>query len=134
MKIVEAVVNQRVFQALREMLIAQGHEIVVSEVVSADPSGTHTLRYRGNEYYRGENRLKIETIVPDAEAMPVAHSILNLSRENDSTDPTVSVSHLESVLSIGITRLGNQPLSAPRAVPEKGGRPSGGFVRHALAV
>lgn len=54
-----------------------------------------TLCHRGGVEFRGdERRLKIETIVPDADAGFLAHAILNVSHELDSLEPTVSVSHL----------------------------------------
>lgn len=46
-------------------------------------------RIRGNE-----RRLKIETIVADADAVFLAHAILNVSHELDSLELTVSVFHL----------------------------------------
>jgi nitrogen regulatory protein PII len=134
MKKVEAVINQRAFQAVRELLIAQGHEIIVSEVVSADHGGGRTLHYRGVEYHRDEERLKIETVVHDADAMPVARSILSVSSGLDSSEHTVSVSHLENVLSIGITKLENQPLLAPSPVAARARTQQAERSGHALAV
>ena len=134
MKKVEAVIDHRVFQPIRELLVANGHELVVSEIASANQTGGHTLHYRGIAYHGDESRLKLEIAVPDSEAMPVAHAILTLAHELDSTDHMVSVSHLESVLSIGITKLDNEPASAPRAVPERAQRQPAGFPRPALAV
>jgi nitrogen regulatory protein PII len=74
----------------------------VSEV-RAEHDGGRTLLYRGVAYHGYESRLKIETLVPDSDAMPVVHAILSASRALDSLDHTVAVSPVENVQSIGIT-------------------------------
>jgi nitrogen regulatory protein PII len=119
MKKIEAVINHRVFQPIRDLLVGNGHELVVSEVASADQSGGRTLRYRGVAYSGDELRLKIEIVVSDSEAIPVAHAILSLAHELDSTDHTVSLSHLESVLSIGISKLGPGPATTNAQIPPR---------------
>ena len=108
MKKIETVITERVFQTVRDLLMAQGRDLVVSEV-TADHDRGHTLNYRGVAYYGYESRLKIETVVADSEAMSVVHAILTASRGLDSTDRGVTVSHLEHVQSIGVTKLDNQP-------------------------
>ena len=134
MKKVEAVIDQRVFQPIRELLVANGHELVVSEVGSVDHNKGCTLQYRGIAYHRDESRLKLEMVVPDSEAMQVAHAILTLAHELDSTDHTVSVSHLESVLSIGISKLDTEPASTPHPLSEGARGQPAAFLRPALSV
>lgn len=119
MKKVEAVIDHRVFQPIRELLVANGHELTVSDVASAQRTGGRTLHYRGVAYHGDESRLKIEVAVSDDEAMSVAHAILTLAHELDSMDHLVSVSHLESVLSIGIAKLETQPASATPAIASR---------------
>jgi len=134
MKKVEAIVNQHAFQEVRELLLAQGHEIVVSEVLSANGAGGRSLHYRGVEYRADETRLKIETVVPDADAMRVAHSILSVSHRVGSTEDAVSISHLENVLSIGITNLETQPRAVSQSVPARTQPQPVRFSRHVLAI
>ena len=134
MKKVEAIVDHRVFQPIRELLVRNGHELVVTDVASADHTRGHMLQYRGIAYHGDESRLKLEIVVPDSEAMSVAHAILTMAHELDSTDHTVSVFHLESVLAIGISRLDTEPASTPHAVSEGAQRRPVAFLRRALSV
>jgi len=106
MKKIEAVLGVSTFDAVRELLISRGcQEIIVSEVSSAALNGGRTLRYRGVEYSSDAPRLKLETVVADEDAMPVAHAILSVSQSQDNSNSAVSVCELESVFSIGITKL-----------------------------
>ena len=54
----------------------------------------NTLSPRRSRIRGDERRLKIETIMADADAVFLADAILNVSHELDSLEPTVSVSHL----------------------------------------
>jgi nitrogen regulatory protein PII len=111
MKKLETVITERVFQTVRDLLVAEGRDVVVSEVRAYHERG-HTLNYRGIAYHGYESRLKIETVVSDSEAMSVVHAILTASRGLDSTDHGVAVSQIEHVQSIGITKLDSQRGSA----------------------
>ena len=104
MKKMETVICERVFQTVRDLLMNQGRDIVVSEV-RAEHHGGRTLNHRGIAYHGHESRLQIETIVSDSEAMSVVHAILTASRDFDSADHEVGVSRVENVQSIGITKL-----------------------------
>ena len=104
MKKIETIIRERAFQSVRDLLISEGRDIVVSEVTAEHERG-HVLIYRGTAYNGCESRLKIETVVSDAEAMPLVHEILTASRELDSTDPGTALSNVENVQSIGITKL-----------------------------
>jgi len=104
MKKIETIIRERAFQSVRDLLISEGRDIVVSEVRAEHERG-HVLIYRGTAYNGCESRLKIETVVSDAEAMPLVHEILTASRGLDSTDPGTALSNVENVQSIGITKL-----------------------------
>ncbi|HEY2485042.1 MAG TPA: P-II family nitrogen regulator, partial [Candidatus Binataceae bacterium] len=92
MKKIETVITERVFQTVRDLLMAEGRDVVVSEVRAEHDRG-HTLNHRGIAYHGYESRLRIETVVSDSEAMSVVHAILTASRGLDSTDHGVAVSH-----------------------------------------
>jgi len=95
MKKIETVISERVFQTIRDLLMSQGRDMVVSEV-RAEHDGGPTLNYRGVVAYHGyESRLKIETEVSDPEAMSVVQAILTAARGVDSTDRTVAVPHVK---------------------------------------
>jgi len=116
MKKIETIINEHAFQSVRDLLISEGRDIVVSEV-RAEHDRKHILTYRGIAYDSYESRLKIETVVSDAEAMPLVHEILTVARESDSTDAETALSNVENVQSIGITKL-----TANRAQPLPRGR------------
>ena len=65
------------------------------------------------EYTTGIDLVKLEAVVADQEAMPTAHLILGASHEHGFSDPTVSVSSLEAVFSIGISKLEEKDPSRP---------------------
>ena len=111
MKKIETIINEHAFQSVRHLLISEGRDIVVSEV-RAEHDRKHILTYRGIAYDSYESRLKIETVVSDAEAMPLVHEILTVARESDYTDAETALSNVENVQSIGITKL-----TANRAQP-----------------
>ena len=130
MKKVEAVLGVGTFDAVRELLISRGcQEIIVSEVSSATPNGGRRLHYRGVEYQSDTPRLKLETVVSDEEAMPVAHAILNASQGPDHS--AVSVCPLDGVFSIGITKLEQRPSSTKSPTLERSsvGRESTPYLR-----
>lgn len=105
MKKVEAIVTPRILDAVREVLNEYGcHEIVLSEVrISRNNSSSAAGHYRGNAYEIHLPKVKVETIVADADAMPAAQAILRASRLQSSTDPEISVCSLDEVISIGVS-------------------------------
>jgi len=114
MKKIVTVISERAFQSVRDLLMAEGRDIVVFEVRAEHDRG-HTLNYRGMAYHGYESRLKIETLVSDAEAMSVVDEILTVSRGLDSPDHKGGLSKVENVQSIGISELDHQPASAAPA-------------------
>jgi nitrogen regulatory protein PII len=122
MKKVETVINECAFQAIRDLLMAQGHDILVSEV-RAEQGGGRTLHHRGVVYNGCETRLRIETVVPDSDAMPVVQAILSATRRLDSKDHKVAVSHVETVQSIAITKLESPTGSVTPAIVKSAGAP-----------
>ena len=125
MKKVEAILTPRAFDAVRELLVTRRrYEIVVSEVSSAQSNNERSCRYRGVAYKSDAPRLKIETVVADGDAMPVAHAIFTASHNQNDPDNTVLVSPLEEVFSIGISKLEEKTSPA---------RPSPIEVNHKLA-
>ena len=123
MKKIEAVISERALQSVRDLLMAEKRDVVVSEVRAEHDRG-RTLNYRGIAYHGNEPRLKIEIVVSDAVAMSVVHEILTASRGLDSSDQRVALSQVENVKSIGITKLDHQPGSAgPVETVKKAGAP-----------
>ena len=131
MKKVETVISERAFLAVCELLMAQGHDIAVSEVREHNLGRAH---YRGIAYRSYETRLKIETVVADADAMSVVHAILTTSPGLDRADPTVDLSPLKNVLSIAIMKLENPPGSVIPEIVKNATTPLPGPSQHAPAV
>lgn len=132
MKKIETVISERAFLAVCELLMAQGHDIAVSEVREHDRGCT--LHYRRIAYRSYETRLKIETVVADADAMSVVHAILTTSPGLDPADSTVDLSPLKNVLSIAIMKLENQPGSVIPEIVKNATTPLPGPSQHAPAV
>ncbi len=104
-KKVEAIITPYILDAVREALNERGcHEIVFSEVrISRNSKSPAVGHYRGTAYELDLPKLRLEAIVPDADAMPAARAILRASRVQSSTNAKVSVCSLEQVVSIGVS-------------------------------
>ncbi|MGO9454776.1 MAG: P-II family nitrogen regulator [Candidatus Binataceae bacterium] len=114
MKTVEAILTPYRLDAVRELLLERGcQDIVVSEVRSSEGRAMH---YRGIDYTGDTPRIKVEAVVPDAEAMSTAEAILLSSPEHSAKDERVTLSALDQVVSIGISKLDrSSPVFSPLA-------------------
>ena len=98
MKKVEAILSAHCLDQVKEALLNRDcHEIVVSDV--RHPC-SRQMNYRGLSYLADAPRVKIEVIVPDADATATVDAILQ-NAAGGAQDERVSISHLESVISIG---------------------------------
>jgi nitrogen regulatory protein PII len=105
MKKIEAIITPYILDAVRGMLNRRGCEdILLSEVrISHFDSTSESGHYRGNTYDIELPKIKIEAVVADRDAMPIAQAILHVSQRESSTDAKVSVCALEQVVSIGVS-------------------------------
>jgi len=131
MKKIATIINECALEAIRDLLMAQAHDIPVSEVRN-EHSEVRSLCYRGVAHHGCEKRVKIETLVPDSDAMLVVHAILSVSRRLDSNH--VAVSHLETVQSMAITKLEGEPNSATPAIVKRAGVPFPKPSQYACAI
>jgi nitrogen regulatory protein P-II 1 len=103
-KKVEAIITPHILDAVREALNERGcHEIVLSEVRTSPINASTEGHYRLNAYEMDVPKLKIEAIVQDVEAMPVAQAILHASHVQARADSEITLSSLEEVVSIGVS-------------------------------
>jgi nitrogen regulatory protein PII len=109
MKKVEAILSSHCLDQVKEVLFHRGcREIVVSDV--RHPC-SRQMNYRGLSYLADSPRVKIEIIVPDADAMPTVDVILQ-NASGGAQDQRVSIAHVENVMSIGESvRLTDPPQS-----------------------
>jgi nitrogen regulatory protein P-II 1 len=109
MKKIEAILSPHIVEEVSDLLVARGcYDIVVSGVKSNPSNGGRPMRYRGIAYMGDIPKLKLETIVADGDAMATAHAILTASQNGNASKQTVSVSALEAVVSIGVSKLDDQ--------------------------
>jgi len=113
MKKVEAILTPYRLDAVKEMLMQHGcQQIVVSEVNGSHSPNGHLLNYQDTAYVRDLPRVRLEAVVRDTEAMSTVHEILRVSSNSSDTDEKVSVSLLEQVVFIGISKLDSSPPGA----------------------
>ena len=98
MKKVEAILSCHCLDQIKEVLFDRGcHEIVVSDV--RHPC-SRQMNYRGLSYLADAPRVKIEVIVPDADAAATVDAILQ-NVAGAAQDERVSIAHIEELISIG---------------------------------
>jgi nitrogen regulatory protein P-II 1 len=98
MKKVEAILSSHRLDQIKAALFHRGcQEILVSDV--RHPCGT-LMNYRGLSYVADAPRIKIEVIVPDADAVATVDAILQ-NVAGRAQDEWVSIAHVEELISIG---------------------------------
>jgi nitrogen regulatory protein PII len=98
MKKVEAILSSHCLDQIKEVLFHRGcDEIMVSDV--RHPC-SRQLNYRGLSYLADAPRVKIEVLVPDADAKPTVDAILQ-NASGGAQDQRVSVADVEKVILIG---------------------------------
>ena len=101
MKKVEAILSSHRLDQIKAALFHRGcQEILVSDV--RHPCGT-LMNYRGLSYVADAPRVKIEVIVPDADAVATVDAILQ-NAAGGAQDERVSIAHVEELISIGESR------------------------------
>jgi nitrogen regulatory protein PII len=111
-KKIEAIVAPEILDAVKGVLNEHGcHEIVLSEVRISRPGDSSAAgHYRGNSCEIDLPKLKLEAIVRDAAAMPLAQAILHISRTQLNAHADISFCSLDQVVSIGISAVqSNEP-------------------------
>jgi nitrogen regulatory protein P-II 1 len=109
---VEAIVRPSRLAAVQTALRRYGAEsFTVSEVKGTghDRGGLRT--YRGTVYAMDFfSRVKVEVVVPDAQAMPIAHAIADAAHTGRAGDGLVLVHAIAEAVSIGTGERGTQAL------------------------
>jgi nitrogen regulatory protein P-II 1 len=111
MKLVTAVIKPHKWEDVRVALEAVGVTgMTVSEVSGYGRQKGHTEVYRGAEYDVAlVPKIRIEIVVPDADADPVVEAILSSARTGRIGDGKVWVAPIESVVRV---RTGDQDAAA----------------------
>jgi nitrogen regulatory protein PII len=125
-KKVEAIVTPYILDAVREVLAERGcREIVLSEVRISNQDNPPAIgRYRGNACEIALTKLKVEAIVSDADAMPMAQAILRISKSESAPDTKVSFCSLDQVISIGVSKVVHSEPAGFEDKPMASQRPS----------
>ena len=98
MKKVEAILSSHRLDQIKEVLFHRGcQEILVSDV--RRPC-SRLMNYRGFSYIADAPWVKIEVIVPDADAGATVDAILQ-NVAGAAQDERVSIAHIEELISIG---------------------------------
>ncbi|MBV8136764.1 MAG: hypothetical protein JO121_14205 [Deltaproteobacteria bacterium] len=98
MKKVEAILSSHRLDQIKAALLHRGcQEILVSDVRLPC---SRLLNYRGLSYEADAPRIKIEVIVPDADAVATVNAILQ-NVAGGAQDERVSIAHVEAFISIG---------------------------------
>ena len=118
MKKVEAILSSHRLDEIKAALFHRGcQEILVSDV--RHPSSL-LMNYRGLSYVADAPRVKIEVIVPDADAVATVDAILQ-NVAGAAQDERVSIAHVEELISIGESMaLMDAPKSREIATPATG--------------
>jgi nitrogen regulatory protein P-II 1 len=99
MKKVEAILSSHRLDQIKAALFHRGcQELLVSDVRLPC---SRLMKYRGLSYEADAPRIKIEVIVPDADAVATVDAILQNVAAGGAQDERVSVAHVEELISIG---------------------------------
>jgi len=93
MKKVEAIIAPSKLDAVRDSLVAQGvGGLSVSEVVGHGHEPHHVSRYRGTPYVVDLHpKVKLEIVVRDEDAIPIAYAIVDAARTGRVGDGKVMI-------------------------------------------
>jgi len=102
MRKVEAIIVPHLLEPVRDSLLAHGVQgLSVSEVRESGDASLHAGYYRGAAYETTLHpRLKLEIVVPDEDAMPIACAIVDLARTDRAPAGSVVVSPVEDAVRV----------------------------------
>jgi nitrogen regulatory protein P-II 1 len=102
MKKVEAIITPSRLEAVRESLMARGVQALsLTEVRGAGHEPTVIGHYRGTSYGIDLHpKLKLEIVVRDEDAVPIAYTIVDAARSGQVGDGKVLIAHVEDAVRI----------------------------------
>src|SRR5262249_49246155 len=102
MKKVEAIISPSRLEAVRESLVARCVEALsLTEVHGAGHEPTFVGHYRGVRYDIDLHpKLKLEIVVRDEDAVPIAYTIVEAARSGQVGDGKVLIAHVEDAVRI----------------------------------
>jgi nitrogen regulatory protein P-II 1 len=102
MKKVEAIITPSRLEAVRESLVARGIQALsLTEVHGAGHEPMVIGHYRGVRYDIGLHpKLKLEIVVRDEDAVPIAYTIVDAARSGKVGDGKVLIGHVEDAVRI----------------------------------
>jgi nitrogen regulatory protein P-II 1 len=102
MKKVEAIITPSRVEAVRESLVARGIQALsLTEVHGAGHEAAVRGSYRGTRYdIDFHPKLKLEIVVRDEDALPIAYTIVDAARSGQVGDGKVLIAHVEDAVRI----------------------------------
>jgi len=102
MKKVEAIITPSRLEAVRESLVARGVQALsLTEVHGAGHEATAKGSYRGTSYdIHFHPKLKLEIVVRDEDAVPIAYAIVDAARRGQVGDGKVLIAQVEDAVRI----------------------------------
>ncbi|HKA28734.1 MAG TPA: P-II family nitrogen regulator [Candidatus Binatia bacterium] len=102
MKKVEAIITPSRLEAVRESLVARGVQALsLTEVRGAGHEPQVIGHYRGASYGIDLHpKLKLEIVVRDEDAVPIAYTIVDAARSGHVGDGKVLIAHVEDAVRI----------------------------------
>jgi nitrogen regulatory protein P-II 1 len=102
MRKVEAIIVPHLLEPVRDSLLAHGVQgLSVSEVREGGDAPLRAGYYRGAAYETALHpRLKLEIVVPDEDAMPIACAIVDLARTDRAPAGSVVISPVEDAVRV----------------------------------
>jgi nitrogen regulatory protein P-II 1 len=122
MKKVEAIITPSRREVVRESLVARGVQALsLTEVHGAGHEAPLRGSYRGTRYDVGFHpKLKLEIVVRDEDALPIAYAIVDAARRGKVGDGKVLIAHVEDAVRI---RTGERGTRAVHDELERGAEP-----------
>jgi len=102
MRKVEAIIVPHLLDPVRDSLLAHGVQgLSVSEVREGGAAPLHAGYYRGAAYETALHpMLKLEIVVPDEDAVPIACAIVDLARADRAPEGSVAISPVEDAVRV----------------------------------
>ena len=102
MKKVESIIRPSRLEAVRESLVGRGIQaLTLTEVHGTGHEPAATGCYRGARYHIDLHpKLKLEVVVRDEDAVPIAYTIVDAGRSGQVGDGKVLIAHVEDAVRI----------------------------------
>lgn len=112
MKKIEAVIQSFKLDEVREILVkARLPRINIFEVRGAGSQQGRLKQYRGTEYVEDSVEVKVEMVVDDDEAEPIAEMIVDALRTGELSDAEVMISPVEQSIRLRAGRRAGLPIA-----------------------